>query len=165
MSGSLTLEQKVKEHKTLITLKGKIDESADFSSASFKGIRVAIFDFAGIRMINSMGIQVWIAFLKRVPRQTAVIFKRCPLRVINQINLFPAFLAGRKVRITSFYAPWFCDQCDESFSFLLTTKDHFPEGKPLTVPDQTCQKCGEDMEFGVIEEKYLLFLKRDREAA
>lgn len=162
MAGNLELKQAIKGEKTLISLRGKIDESAKFGTPKFEGIKVAIFDFDEVKAINSMGIQAWIAFLKKVPESVRVVFQRCPLRIINQINLFPGFLAGRKISIVSFYAPYFCDPCDEAFSFLLKTKESFPKGKPLKVPRKECGKCGEALEFGALEEKYLIFLKRAR---
>ena len=164
MTQSLETKQTFKDAKSLISLAGRIDEHADFSQVSFENIKAMLFDFDQVRMINSMGIQAWISFLKRVPKRIAVGFRRCPLRIINQMNLFPDFTAGRPVAVLSFYAPYYCEACDQAASHLLTTKTDFPQGADLLVPSKSCAECGETMEFGAIEEKYLLFLKRSREA-
>lgn len=141
-------------------LEGKIDEFSDYSQMSFGEVDRAILDFDGVTLINSSGIQRWIAFLESVPESIRVDFKNCPLRIVNQMNLFPAFLAGRDVKVHSFYAPYYCECIDESKNVLLNTDEHFADLDDIKVPNISCDQCGELMEFDGIEKKYFLFLKR-----
>ncbi len=163
MDSHLKFELLSRDLRTQVNLIGKIDETADFSSLDLRSPKEVIFDFAEVKMINSVGIQRWVTFLFSIPLDKKIFFRRCPLRIVNQINLFPDFTANRPVHFLSFYAPYYCEQCEVADSILLTTKDHFPKGRPLTIPLRDCVQCQNPMSFGGIEEKYLLFLKRQRQ--
>lgn len=155
---SLQLNQKQQAGKTTITLVGQIDENSDYSSVAFTGVKEAVFQFEGVSLINSTGLQRWVKFMEAIPASIAVSFEKCPVRVINQINMFPGFLAGRSVSINSFFAPYYCEKCDRSSHILLDAKTHFAKpapGAPLT----RCEKCGGDMEFDGIEKKFFLFMQ------
>ena len=155
---SLVIEQTRQDHNLSLTLKGQIDEEADYSGVRTDGIRTVAIDFAGVALINSTGIQRWIKFLGSFPKGTTMVFSRCTIRVVTQINLFPGFLAGRQVKIASFYAPYFCEACDSSCDILLETAKYFPEGAAAKAPPMRCPRCSGPAEFDGIEKKYFLFL-------
>jgi hypothetical protein len=91
-------------------------------------------------------------------------YHRCPLRIVNQINLFPGFLGGRKVVFISFYAPYRCAGCGASETALLKAKDCLTPAKVYGAPARNCAKCSVPMEFAAIEEKYFMFLNRSKGA-
>ncbi len=156
---SLQITQNNQGDGATLTLNGQIDENADYSSVKFVGLKRLVFDFGGVTLINSTGLQRWVNFLSSIPPGLAVTFVRCPVRVINQINMFPGFTAGRSVGVDSFYAPYFCATCDKSSDVLLDTKKQFPDRTKLTAPPAKCDKCQGSLEFDGIEKKFFVFLK------
>lgn len=158
--GSLAVKQIFKGDRTLVALAGKIDEHSSFPPLKLDNVAVVMFDFRNVKAINSMGIQAWITFIKALPATLKVAFQHCPLRIVNQMNLFPGFMGGRDVKVLSFYAPYFCKGCDRSETIYVETKQVRGEGGKLAMPPQPCSRCKQPMELGAIEEKYLLFLKR-----
>lgn len=160
MKGNLLVD-KVQDGSSLtLKLQGQIDEGADYSNISFDSITSLSFDFEKITLINSTGLQKWISFLEKVPVSIEIKFVNCPLRITNQINLFPGFLANRKVKIESFFAPYFCPDCDHSDDILLSTETHFKDRNDIRAPEIRCKRCQKVMEFDGIEKKFFLFLKR-----
>jgi hypothetical protein len=143
-----------------VRLAGQMDERANYSTIDLNGVAAADFDFEGVTMINSKGIQVWKDFMRSVPDNVRVTYKRCPLKVVNQLNLFPSFNGGKVVKVTSFFAPYFCEACDKPHTALLDTATHFPEGKPVAAPSIDCESCKKPLEFDAIPQKYFLFLRR-----
>lgn len=156
---SLQIAQKNAEGKGLIALVGQIDENADYSGVVFDGLKEVCFNFEGVSLINSTGLQRWISFLETIPVQMVIRFEKCPVRVIAQINMFPGFVAGRDVEITSFFAPYYCQKCDRSSNLLLDRNTHFPSGGIQSAPHVACGTCKEEMEFDGIEKKYFHFLQ------
>lgn len=155
---SLQIVQKNAEGKALIALIGQIDENADYSGVNFEGVQEACFNFEGISLINSTGLQRWINFLETIPSSMSIRFEKCPVRVIAQINMFPGFVAGRDVQIISFFAPYYCQTCDRSSNVLLDRQTHFPSGDLHSAPHLNCATCKQEMEFDGIEKKYFHFL-------
>ena len=157
---SLKLQQSTAAKITRIKLSGHIDEDANYTTLKINDMDEIHFDFEGITLINSTGIQKWIKFLREVPATTRVFFEKCPIKLVHQLNLFPGFTADKSVSITSFFAPYFCDCNEKSHDILLTTKIHFASGKEFSPPVINCPTCKQAMEFDAIEKKYFLFLKR-----
>ncbi len=140
-------------------LAGAMDEHAQYPKISGPDIESVVFDFAGVELINSTGLQSWIKFLESVPTAANVIFRRCSQRVINQLNLFPGFTANRVIRVDSFFAPYHCASCDSSKGVLLELKEHTSEVIRDIAPEIKCDKCARLMEFDSIPKKYFLFAK------
>ena len=161
MEQTLRLAQNLNEGRLEVRLVGQIDEVADYSRVDFNSVKIASFDLEGVTLINSTGLQRWITFLESIPSQIKISFERCPARMINQINLFPGFLGGQDIDISSFYAPYFCDSCDAAHSVLLKTREAFPERKNPRAPVVNCPKCAARMDFDGLESKYFLFLTFD----
>jgi hypothetical protein len=141
-------------------LAGKIDESSDYSTILASSASRIILDFEKVTLINSSGIQKWIQFLRGLPKAMAVDFENCPLRIINQMNLIPAFAGDRNIVPKTFYAPYYCEQCDESQNVKLSATDDFGSASEVVAPRKQCAECASTMEFDGIEKKYFLFLKR-----
>ena len=160
MNGNLRIEKVQNGSNLNLLLQGQIDEGADYSNISFTGCKTIAFDFEKVTLINSTGLQKWISFLEKVPLSIEIKFIKCPLRITNQINLFPGFLANRTVKIESFYAPYYCPDCNRSDDVLLVTESHFKDKNNIRAPEMNCKQCHKTMEFDGIEKKFFLFLKR-----
>lgn len=159
MSQALTVSTNKQGDTLTYTLVGAMDENAIYPAVADAGIKHVVFDFGGVDLINSTGLQAWTKFLQSVPAVASVVFQNCSQRVVNQINLFPGFTAGKKLQIKSFYAPYFCDACDASRNVLLSLNDVQSEIAQGNPPERKCDKCGKIMEFDSIPKKYFLFAK------
>ncbi len=158
-ASSLTIVKNVSGGALMVSFVGQIDAGADYSSLQFTGVSKAVFNFQGINLINSAGIQKWVKFMESLPDELNIVFEVCPASIVNQINLFANFTGGKKVEFTSFIAPFFCEKCDEENDMLLKAKDIVSHGD-VTVPTPPCPTCGTTMEFDSIEDKYFAFLKK-----
>lgn len=156
----LVIEQKVEGNTVKVSLKGKMADTAEYSTIKVAGSAAAEFDFEGVTMINSKGVQIWKEFMQALPPGLKVSYQRCPLKVVNQLNLFPSFKGGKVVEVSSFYAPYFCATCDEPRSVLLETVKYFTQGKVAVVPPMSCDKCKKPMELDANPQKYFLFMQR-----
>ena len=160
MGGHLGIQQEMADGVLNIAFDGKIDDDSDYSPLIFDGVQKAVFNFEGVKLINSSGIQKWIKFFEAIPDSVVLEFIRCPLRIITQINLVPGFLCNRSVDISTFFAPYYCEECDESTNIMLETKSAFPDLNDINAPEMRCESCNSEMEFDGIEKKYFIFLKR-----
>ena len=158
MTLSLTIVTERLGSTLKLTLSGPMDESANYAVIDRAGVRRLEVDFEAVGLINSTGLQGWVKFVASLPATMEVVFRRCAVRVVSQMNMFPGFTGGRQVKIESFYAPYFCVACDRSVDILLAGG---PPGKVLAgdkAPPMSCPVCGESAEFDGIEKKYFLFL-------
>ena len=137
---------------------GPMDAHADYSVIPVVGVRQLNLDFSGITLIDSVGIQNWLKFATSIPAAVAVEFHKCPVRVISQLNLFQGFSGNRPVKIRSFFAPYYCDGCDESRDYILEIEASGLSAANLRAPAKDCATCHAAMEFDGIEKKYFQFL-------
>jgi anti-anti-sigma regulatory factor len=156
---TLTITQKADGETLTLTFAGQIDEAARYDGVSTKGFKRITMDFEKIKLINSTGLQAWIKFFQTVEKAAAVAFVNCSIRLITQINMFPGFMAGRQVRILSFFAPYFCEACDQSCDVLVDATKHGTLLSQTKAPAMQCPRCHGQAEFDGIEKKYFLFLK------
>lgn len=160
MSTDLQILQTDANATKSVKLVGKMIETANYGVIDASRSEVVEFDFSGVTMINSKGIQIWKDFMKSLPNSTRYVYVKCPLKVVNQLNLFPGFKGGKTVEIATFYAPYFCEGCDKPISTLITTAKDFPDGRIGAPPSVACPTCKKPMEFDGNSQKYFLFLKR-----
>ncbi|MFW5871730.1 MAG: hypothetical protein ACOCUT_01350, partial [bacterium] len=58
--------------------------------------------------------------------------------------------------IETFYAPYYCKECDKEEQVLLKATDMHDKDE---APSMKCSSCKKEMEFDDIEEQYFGFLK------
>jgi hypothetical protein len=154
MSGKFKFAVQDKGAEVLVAFHGIIDEDVDFSQVPVERRSAYIFNFDGVKGINSCGIREWVKFSERFDPATKLIYQNCTQIIIEQINMVAGFFrAGSEVR--NFYAPYFCETCDEERKVLIDA------GKVSAnaAPAMACASCGETMEFDALEEQYFRFLK------
>lgn len=155
MAAKLTIERQDESDRSRLTLKGIIDEQADFKKA-FSDLKPLIFiDLAGIDLINSCGVREWVQAVQRFPKNATVQYENCAPRIVEQINYVANFLGPGVVH--SFFAPYFCPKCKKETTKLLTVKD-LAKLNPLKAPTEKCPTCKGAMEFDDVEEEYFSFL-------
>ena len=160
MASGLTINVKPHEGGSVIFLSGEIADDCDFSPIDVSKLKDVTFDFDKVSRINSIGIGRWVQFLEKIDSSANVRFANCPLRIVNQMNLFPGFMGGHKVEVVSFYTPYYCETCDESKTVFLETAKYFPDKANASAPDFNCDECKAELEFDGIEKSYFLFLAR-----
>ena len=149
----LTINKQILQDELNVELVGAIDEDADFKELGGLEQKNISFDFDKITMINSCGIREWIKFLETIPEKTDIVYKNCPQIIIEQINMVHGFFR-KGASIESFYAPYFCENCNKENKVHLKTE----QVKNRKAPKMECEKCGEDMDFDAIEAQYFSFL-------
>src|SRR5262245_62066006 len=130
-----------------LVLSGAIDESSDLVALLEHEVhgRLAL-DLAGITFINSLGVREWI----RMPQaaSTAKItleLRRVAEPIVHQLNIVPA-ARGASI-VTSFFAPYECEDCDREHLMLLDVRTHGIELAKLRAPVLACPSCKRSLMF------------------
>ena len=151
--------------RTVLLLEGVINERTDLNQifADVTGDQI-IIDLKGITRINSCGVRDWVNALKPMADKATIHYTGCSRAIVDQMNMIFNFLSSGK--IVSFYAPYYCDECDQEFDMLIEVDEHFPDEEDREdpeAPDFDCPTsgCGKTMEFNEDEEKYFYFLRED----
>src|SRR5262245_33588879 len=97
MAPKLEIERRDEGEVSRLTLRGIIDENADFSSAFAKLAPTVILDLAGIDLINSCGVREWVHAVQNFPKDAKVIYEKCAPRIVEQVNYVANFLGGGKI--------------------------------------------------------------------
>ena len=138
-----------------IFVTGIIDEHSNFKDI-FAGIKeFCTIDMAGIQRINSCGVREWTKAVSNSNLKLEYI--NCPTVVVEQFNMVPEFL-GKIAEVKSFYARYYCEDCDIEKDFLLDVKNCFPDKNNITPPEVICE-CGSPFEFDDDESEFFLFLE------
>jgi hypothetical protein len=82
----------------------------------------------------------------------------CSPAIVAQINLVNNFTGTGVVK--SFYAPYFCPQCDREKVLLIETRDAVGM-RPYHAPTCRCDECDGPMDFDDMEESYFAFLANE----
>ncbi|MCC6996129.1 MAG: hypothetical protein IT370_16085 [Deltaproteobacteria bacterium] len=155
---NVALSWRIKERPGFTTVEffGEIDENADFAELRRRLKASVVFNLAEVRRINSCGVREWVNFVRDLPGVTELTFTHCSPAIVTQLNMIYNFRGGAKVR--SFLAPYVCENCNTEEDKLLDVHTHFPTRDTKKMPEFTCEKCGEQMEFDDLPERYLSFL-------
>jgi anti-anti-sigma regulatory factor len=142
-----------------IFLTGKINEEAEVTLADLLGQINGniIFNFGGVKMVNSCGVRAWINFLRDASKDKEVIFEECTPEIVGQINMIPNFLGNGKIK--SVYADYACESCENSEWKLFEEGKNLPETEDdLEIEEAKCSKCGAEMEMEELEDEFFAFV-------
>src|SRR5207237_493782 len=81
----------------------------------------------------------------------------CSPAIVAQLNLVNNFTGGGGV-VYSFYAPYFCAECNKERTRLLLT-DEIATMDPPKAPLFRCDECENPMDFDDLEDSYFAFVK------
>ncbi len=139
-------------------LSGSIDESAKLAELVAQEANGSlVLDLAGISFINSIGVREWLRLQKAaIDASVALELRRVAEVLIHQLNIVPAARAASSV--TSFYASYICDHCDDQLPMLLDVKTHGEQLAQMRPPSMMCPSCKKAMSFCDPPELYFSFL-------
>jgi hypothetical protein len=141
-----------------LLLAGPIDETAGLKELveQAKNGRL-VLDLAGITFINSIGVREWCHMQQAAVRaKVAVELRRVAEPIVHQLNIVPA-ARGASI-VSSFYAPYECDNCDREFLMLLDVRTYGTDLARMRPPTLKCPDCEQDLVFGHPPELYFTFL-------
>lgn len=154
MSGKFKFEVADKGDQKVVNFHGIIDEDVDLSGIPVEKKDAYVFNFDDVKGINSCGIREWVKFSEKFDPSVKLVFQNCTQIIIEQINMVAGFFRkGSEVR--NFYAPYFCEKCDEEKKVLIDAA----KVAGNEAPEMKCESCGDAMEFDALEEQYFRFLK------
>lgn len=142
-----------------VSLKGHIDEDAQFTGLELEGANTVTLDLNEVTAINSCGIREWIKWIRTAPDGSAITYKNCPKVIVDQINMVAGFLPDNG-KVESFYVPYYSDDTGNEKMILFREGTEFKGGDVFPPEDVKDDESGEEMEMDVIEAKYFKFLKK-----
>jgi ABC-type transporter Mla MlaB component len=151
---SVPLETKV----CLLRIEGVIDEKfvariPEHISNFFQGYSMCRIHLEHVEQINSFGVKLMSVFLKLLSQIFRTVeAEKCSICMTDQINLVNELTAHLK--ISSFFAPYYCHHCNEEVSGLIRVQKHASTIRKLKSPEIVHQTCGRAMEFDADEESY-----------
>jgi anti-anti-sigma regulatory factor len=139
-------------------LEGVIDESASLVELVGRAKQGRlIIDLHGITFINSLGVREWIRMQQAAANLGVRIeLRRVAVPIVHQLNIMPATRGVSLV--TSFAAPYECDECDAEHDMVLDVRLHGSELARMRAPQMACPECRRPMLFGSPPELYFSFL-------
>ena len=136
----------------VLIFSGNMDQNFKFPDpASLRESKI-VMDFNALKLINSLGVRSFIQFTDGLSG-SELIYRNCPTILVNQFNMVKSMVTSR-VRIESFYAPYFAPITEEELE-LLITPDEIQKGK---APKRFHPESEEQLEFDDLEERYFFFL-------
>lgn len=128
-----------------ISLVGAIDETAGPVLAKLQNLcnQQAIFNFAKIESINSLGVRHWINFIRHFQEGKKVFYEHCTQDFMMQINMIPVFQATGTV--LNFYLTYTCDNCNHESSHLIDCTQE-PELIQSQIETMRCEECRGNVE-------------------
>ncbi len=133
---------------------GDVDETFRQQDVPRIAKPLIIFQLEGINNFNSCGIREWIQMINDIRRGGDIVFRRCSVTMIDQINMVPDSLGGGTIE--SFFAPYYCS-CGGEVNKLVDTHLHASDIMSRTAPEFPCEQCQQPLEFDALEESYFLF--------
>jgi len=132
----------------------------DFTEASrFDALLPALrghvaFDVSQVTYINSLGVDTWVDFLRRI-ENSDYDFIACSIPFVLQASMGTEVLGAGKIR--SFYAPYRCTECDYEEERLLQTSVILAAAG-REPPQYACPNCDNPLALDDLPERYLAFL-------
>ena len=139
-------------------LEGVIDENANLLDLVGRARNnKLVLDLGGITFINSIGVREWI----RMQQTAATLGVSIELRrvcepIVHQLNIVPA--ARGVSMVTSFFAPYECDECETEHDVVLDVRLHGAALAKMRAPSMPCPNCRKQMVFTSPPELYFTFL-------
>jgi CheY-like chemotaxis protein len=158
LAGWTTWQLEWRKDHQLAVIQRDLTELADFGGLAETLSGPVVFDMKKVELINSMGVSIWVRFLREIPDEVEYSFERCSAAFCTQV----AYLQEMRGRgtIESFHAPYHCSQCyAEEAPELRACAIDLDDPRP---PVLRCATCGGELVFDEVPERFFLFLKGGR---
>ncbi|MDD4976011.1 MAG: hypothetical protein PHY93_16775 [Bacteriovorax sp.] len=156
MSQKLSINSRITGDEVHTELIGVIDEDSIFDKIQNLKMNKYVFDFNKVSMINSCGIREWIKYLQGLDG-AEIKYINCPQIIVEQVNMVHGFIR-KGIVVESFFAPYFCSNCDTEKKILLKNVEVANSKTPV----KQCNTCKSDLEFDAIEKQYFSFLSQGK---
>ena len=155
---NLKIDIEENDKEVIYHFDGDVDENFRHQDVPSLSKQAIIFNLEKVKNFNSCGIREWIALIKVISKMGHLVFRKCSVTMIDQINMVPDSLGSG--RVESFYAPYYCE-CGGEVNRLINVADCLSQLHHKSAPEFRCEKCGEVLEFDALEESYFLFINND----
>lgn len=141
----------------VVQLAGVVDEGHRLAQIADRVAgRTVLIDAARVTRLTSFGVRDLVNWVNDVEGNHAALhWARVSTALVAQARMVPN-LFGRRARVLSVLAPYYCEACDREDSLLVTT---IGRSGPIELPAPRCSECGEAQELDEIEDDYLRFLE------
>ena len=139
----------------MIFLNGKINEDAGgpLNDLLEKIGPKCTINLKEINEINSLGVRLWVNFMRKFEQTRSVILEECTPEIIKQINMIPNFKG--KSTIHSLYARFICDNCGSKKLELFKTGENMPKKQEAVhLHEVKCPSCSKKMEMEEVEDEF-----------
>lgn len=156
--GNLTITIQQANGEATYTFNGEVDEM--FKQKDVPRIKASVINLVleGITHFNSCGIREWVYLVRDFSSLGRLIFKRCSVAMVDQINMVPDSVTGGEVE--SFFAPYACEEHGE-ISKLIDMQTMGREVLAKHPPTMKCDHCTRTLDFDALPGSYFLFCSQD----
>ncbi|PWU12250.1 MAG: hypothetical protein C5B49_16600 [Bdellovibrio sp.] len=153
------IEKKPEGARVVLVLKGDIDEEAELASPDIEPGADVVLDLTDVKTINSMGMRMWLKWVKTIPESVQLSVRRCPKMIVDQINMVAGFLP-EDAKVESFFVPYYSEISSSEKLVLFEQGKEYKGGK-LHVTPVVRDDSGNIMEMDVID-SYFRFIQKRR---
>ena len=142
------------ETQTFIDVDGAVDERAVLPQLSAIQGQI-IINLAQLTFINSLGIRIWIKWIKSLKADKGIALVNCSPPFVRQMSILQNFIP-EGVTVKDILVPYYCAQCSHEDQKLVNV-----ERALQTVPNEIpCAKCNGKMELGILKNSYFKFWEK-----
>lgn len=123
---------------TIVQLAGRISETFKGEELGRRLVGNVILDTRQVDRITSFGVRAWLSMLDAMDAD-ALYFVRCSEAVLSQMSMIRSFAGNGEV--ISFFAPYLCDSCGNTFSVLYDALDDAESIAGCRAVDIPCPRC------------------------
>lgn len=153
----------LREHRagelTVVSIQGRLTESFPGQTLGKRLSGVVALELGGVERITSFGVRAWLEMLSEASSGLSRLYlARCSEPVVSQLNMIRSFSGGGMV--VSFYAPYQCTACKQSFERLLDCERDAAPLQAGRAPAATCPHCQGEGVFDDEPASYFAFLSK-----
>lgn len=141
--GDVVVDARPVGNMTVVTLRGRINESFRGAELGRSLSGTIVFDLAEVDRVSSFGVKGWLQMLE-TSRMSACYFFRCSEAVINQITMMRNFCGPGHIH--SLMVPYTCAHCGEEFGALyeaVADREYILGRSPAKVECPNCHLAAE----------------------
>ena len=140
---------------TLLSITGRLTEAFKGETLGRELRGTVAIDLGGVERITSFGVREWLAMFGAMQDVRRVFLLRCSEAVVNQLSMIKKFAGNGQ--IVSFFAPYICGTCGETFERELDCESEADLIRNGTAPDAPCAHCGANGSFDDDARSYFAF--------